>query len=229
MRVGWVVGCGLLLCPLWPSLAHAKPAPMPGSGDIGGRGRIAFDLEAVYWQGTILTPQAQGELWLRDQTAGVFGYRRIPGGLSASFALNEYVAIGGRFDWAVEPGADNTATIRGGFSPFAQVFFARDRNVRPFGYLRFGAGRSNTLRSADDGVRAVGPRTWYPTWGGGLGTHVFITEAISFDAMAGIDQRWNLVRPLAPAGGQADAASSSWRYQDTTISTTFAVGFSHWF
>jgi hypothetical protein len=202
---------------------------MPGSGDIAGRARIAFDLEAVYWQGTLLTPEAQGELWLRDHTAGVFGYRRIPGGLSAAFALNEYVALGGRLDWAVEPVSRDTATIRGGFSPFVQVFFARDRNVRPFGYFRLGAGRSNTLRTAEDGIRAVGPRTWYPKIGAGLGTHVFITEAISFDAMAGMDQRWNLVRPLAPAGGEADAASASWRYQDTTISASFALGFSHWF
>ena len=202
---------------------------MPGSGDVANRARIAFDLEALYWQGTILTPQAQGELWLRDHAAGVFGYRRVPGGFSASFALSEWVAVGGRLDWAVEPQRDGTLTMRGGLSPFAQVFFARDRNVRPFGYLRFGAGRSNTLSTGQDGVRAVGPRTWYPTWGAGLGTHVFITEAISFDAMVGIDQRWNLVRPLAAEGQPADAASASWRYRDTTVSTSFAVGFSHWF
>jgi len=226
MRGGWIVG-GVLL--LGPAVANAKPAPMPGSGDVAGRARVAFDLEAVYWQGTLLTPEAQGELWLRDQTAGVFGYRRIPGGLSAAFALNEWVALGGRLDWAVEPRSRDTSTIRAGFSPFAQVFFARDRNVRPFGYLRLGVGRSNTLRGAEDGIRAVGPRTWYPTWGAGLGAHVFITENISFDAKAGIDQRWNLVRPLAPAGSEPDAASASWRYRDTTISTTFAVGFSQWF
>ena len=213
---------------LLPSVAHAKPAPMPGSGEVAGRGRIAFDLEAAYWQGTVLTPQAQGELWLRDHAAGVFGYRRIPGGLSAAFALNEWVALGARLDWAVEPQGD-TMTVRGGLSPFAQVFFARDRNVRPFALLRVGAGRSNTLRTADDGIRAVGPRTWYPKVGGGVGAHVFITEAISFDAMLTADQRWNLARPLAPEGQPADAASASWRYRDTTLSTSIAVGFSHWF
>ena len=230
MRVGWVVGCALLLGPtLAPTEAHAKPSPMPGSGDIAVRGRVAFDLEAVYWRGTLLTPQAEGELWLRDHTAGVFGYRRIPGALSAGFALSEWLAIGGRLDWAVEPKTGDTATIRAGFSPFAQVFFARDRNVLPFAYLRFGAGRSNTLRSAKDGIRAVGPRTWYPMLGAGLGTHVFITEGISFDAMAGLEQRWNLVRPLAPADGSPDPASASWRYQDTTVSASFSVGFSQWF
>lgn len=201
---------------------------MPGSGDVANRARIAFDLEALYLQGTVLTPQAQGELWVRDQEAGVFGYRRIPGGLSASFALNEWLAIGGRFDWAVEPRGENV-TIRGGFSPFAQVFFARDRNVRPFAYVRMGAGRSNTLSTADDGVRAVGPRTWYPMLGVGLGAHVFVTETISFDAKLGFDQRWNLARPLAPADGSTDTPSASWRYQDTTLSTSIAVGFSQWF
>ncbi len=221
----WVGGCALLL---GPAVAEAKPSAMPGSGDVASRGRIAFDLEAAYLQGTVLTPQAQGELWLRDQEAGVFGYRRIPGGLSASFALSEWLAIGGRFDWAVEPRGEEI-TIRGGFSPFAQVFFARDRNVRPFAYARIGAGRSNTLRAGNDGVRAVGPRTWYPMLGAGLGTHVFVTETISFDAKLGIDQRWNLARPLAPAGADADAASASWRYRDTTLSTSIAVGFSQWF
>ncbi|MGH1345462.1 MAG: hypothetical protein ACRBN8_28115 [Nannocystales bacterium] len=222
---GWVVGCTLLVS---PAVAEAKPSPMPGSGDVANRGRIAFDLEAAYIQGTVLTPQAQGELWLRDQEAGVFGYRRIPGGLSASFALSEWLAIGGRFDWAVEPRGEEI-TIRGGFSPFAQVFFARDRNVRPFAYVRVGAGRSNTLRAADDGVRAVGPRTWYPMLGVGFGTHVFVTETISFDAKLGLDQRWNLARPLADPGAQADATSASWRYRDTTLSTSIAVGFSQWF
>ncbi len=211
-----------------PAVAEAKPSAMPGSGDLASRGRIAFDLEAVYLQGTVLTPQAQGELWLRDHDVGVFGYRRIPGGLSASFALNEWLAIGGRLDWAVEPRGEET-TIRGGFSPFAQVFFARDRNVRPFAFVRAGAGRSNTVRADEDGVRAVGPRTWYPMLGLGLGAHVFITETISFDAKLGVDQRWNLARPLAPAGAAPDAPSASWRYRDTTLSTSIAVGFSRWF
>ncbi|MEM6296545.1 MAG: hypothetical protein AAGA54_35090 [Myxococcota bacterium] len=212
-----------------PSTASAKPAPMPGSGDIGGRGRIAFDLEAAYWQGTVLTPEVEGELWLRQHTGGVFGYRRIPGGFSAAFALNEWVAVGARADWAVEPGVGQF-TIRGGFAPFAQVFFGRDRNVRPFALLRAGFGRSNTFQTAEDsGLRTVGPRTLYPRWGGGFGAHVFITEAISFDALAAVDQRWNLVRPLAEAGSEPDAASASWRYQDTTISTSLTFGFSQWF
>lgn len=227
MRGGWVWVFGGLLV-LLPTRTHAKPAPMPGSGDVGGRARIAFDLEAVYWQGTILTPQAQGELWLRDHEAGVFGYRRIPGGLSAAYALNEWVALGARVDWAVEPSASRI-TIRGGLSPFAQVFFARDRNVRPFALVRAGVGRSNTMRNGQDGVRAVGPRTWYPSVGLGVGAHVFITEAISFDGVLTVDQRWNLARPLAPPGEAPDVAAASWRYRDTTVSTAIAVGFSHWF
>ncbi len=212
-----------------PNLAEAKPAAMPGSGDIARRGRIAFDVEAAYWQGTLLTPEAEGELWLRQHEAGVFGYRRIPGGFSAAFALNEWIAVGARADWAVEPGP-NQVTIRGGFSPFAQVFFGRDRHVRPFALVRAGFGRSNTFQTGEEStLRAVGPRTLYPRWGGGFGAHVFITEAISFDALAAVDQRWNLVRPLAEAGTEPDAASASWRYQDTTITTSLTFGFSRWF
>ncbi len=211
-----------------PALASAKPAPMPGSGEVSGRGFIAFDLDAVYWQGTVVTPAAQGELWLRDHGPGVFGYRRVPGSLSAGFALSEWVALGARLDWAVEPD-DGNITLRGGLSPFARVFFARDRNVRPFALLRVGAGRSNTVRAGDDGIRAVGPRTWYPSVGAGLGANVFITETISFDAAATIDQRWNLARPLAEPGDPLDASAASWRYRDTTVSTGLALGFSHWF
>lgn len=211
-----------------PAQASARPAPMPGSGEVAGRGFIGFDLDAVYWQGNVVTPAAQGELWLRDHGPGVFGYRRVPGSLSAGFALNEWLALGARIDWAVEP-REGTVTVRGGLSPYARLYFARDRNVRPFALLRAGMGRSNTVSAGDDGIRAVGPRTWYPTIGAGLGTNVFITEVISFDAAATIDQRWNLVRPLAEPGAPADASAASWRYRDTTISAGLALGFSHWF
>ncbi len=204
---------------------------MPGSGEIAGRARIFFDLDAAYWQGTLLSPTVEGEVWMRDQTAGVFGFRRIPGAVGAAYAMNEWVSVGGRLDWAVEPDRGGTVTLRGGLNPFVQVFFGRDRNVRPFALLRGGVGRSHTFNaSADEGFRAIGPRTWYPTLGGGLGAHVFITEAVSFDAVASLDYRWNFSRPLlsaADSGGEARAAS--WRYQDATVSTALTFGFSHWF
>lgn len=224
---GLLLGCVVAVAAI-PTTAFAKPAPMPGSGDIAKRGRIAFDLEAAYWQANVVAPQVQGELWIREQTIGVFGYPRIPGGLSASYAMNEWVAVGGRVDWAVEP-RPGLVTVRGGVSPFVQVFFGRDRNVRPFGLLRAGAGRSNTFGTNEGpGLRTIGPRTWYPTVGGGFGAHVFITEALSFDALAALDQRWNLARPLASSDAP-EATSASWRYRDATISTSLALGFSTWF
>ena len=109
----------------WSAEAGAKPSAMPGSGELGGRGRVFFDLETAYWQGTIYTPRMAGEHRLRNEGFGVFGYRRIPFGLGAAYAFSERWLLGARLDGAVEPAADGSGAvgIRGALGPFLQVFF----------------------------------------------------------------------------------------------------------
>src|SRR5688500_18625056 len=177
------------------SSAHARPSPMPGSGDIAKRARLFFDFDTAYWQGTLFTPRMSGQLGIRSEGVGVIGWRRIPIGIGAAYALSELVLVGGRLDVAVEPEKDGDVGVRAALSPFAQVFFLRDRNVRPFLLVRAGIGRSHTFaRSDNDEIVAVGPQSVYPTLGAGLGTHVFITETISFDGLLTLDHRWNFVR-----------------------------------
>ena len=209
-----------------PAMAHARP------GDVAGRGRAFFDLEAAYWLGRIRGP-TPAALTIHTQRAGIVGVPRIPFGGGMAYGLSERFVIGGRLDLAIEPNTvDGTrlVTVRGGFNPFVEIMFLRRREVRPFIMLRAGIGRSQTFSKHPSSLDADGERTVYPTAGVGLGTHVFLSEEVSFDAMLTLDQRWNFARPAAGS----DTASSgggqphSWQLRDSTLSAAFVVGFSRW-
>jgi hypothetical protein len=210
--------------------AQARPSPLPGSGDVAKRPRLFFDVDTVYWLGTLFTPRMGGQLGIRNEGAGVIGWRRIPIGLGAAYALSEMWLVGGRIDVAVEPTRGGDVGVRAALSPFAQLFFLRDRNVRPFVLARLGVGRSHVFaRNGEDEVVAVGPQSIYPTFGLGVGAHVFITEATSFDALLVADHRWNFVRrDLEPdLDGQGNAPT--WNLENGTITTALTFGFSTWF
>jgi hypothetical protein len=210
--------------------AQARPSPLPGSGDVAKRARLFFDADMVYWQGTLFTPRMGGQLGIRNAGAGVIGWRRIPIGLGAAFALSERWLVGGRVDVAVEPERDGDVGVRAALSPFAQLFFLRDRNVRPFVLARLGLGRSHTFARNDaDEVVAVGPQSLYPTLGAGVGAHVFITENMSFDALLVVDHRWNFVRRDLGPDVDAQGEGATWNLENGTITTALAFGFSSWF
>lgn len=220
------------------STAAARPSSLPGSGDIEKRARVFFDVGMAYWSGTLITPRMGGVLQVRNDAVGVLGYRRVPLGFGGSFALSEYLALGARTDLGIEPRSDGAVRIRGEFRPFMQVFFGRDRNVRPFALLRGGVGRSKTFARVpgEKAIRDIGPMTWYPTLGAGLGTHVFITDMVSFDGMLLFDQRWNFVRPDAGVASDAvintrdrELRPGTWTLRDGSLTATLTFGFSHWF
>ena len=199
---------------------------MPGSGDIAERPRVFLDVDTLYWQGTLFTPRMGGQFGIRSDGVGAVGWRRIPFGIGAAYALSERWLVGGRVDVAVEPEKDGDVGLRAALSPFAQVFFLRDRNVRPFALARLGLGRSHTFaRNENDEILAVGPQSLYPTIGVGVGAHVFITEAVSFDALLAIDHRWNFVR-TTESGPDVDA---TWDLQNGTVTTALTFGVSSWF
>jgi hypothetical protein len=210
--------------------AHARPSPLPGSGEVAQRARIFFDADAVYWQGSLFTPRMGGQLGIRSEGVGVMGWRRIPIGIGAAYALSDRVLVGGRVDVAVEPTKAGPIGVRAALSPFAQLFFLRDRNVRPFAFVRVGFGRSHTFeRNDSDEIVAVGPQSLYPTLGAGLGTHVFITENLSFDALLAIDHRWNFVRRDVGPDVESDGDAPTWNLENGTITTALTFGCSSWF
>ena len=70
----------------------------------------------------------------------------------------------------------------------------------------------------------------YPLIGIGIGTHVFLSEEVSFDAMVGVEHRWNVRRqeqtmrtPLE------DVEIGRWQLLDTSLSAAVTFGFSRWF
>lgn len=203
---------------------------MPGSGDVAKRARIFFDVDAGYWQGSLFTPRMGGRLGIRSEGVGAIGYRRIPFGIGAGYALSELVFVGGRIDIAVEPDKTGKVGVRTAVSPFAQFFFLRDRNVRPFALVRAGVGRSHVFaRTGDDEVTAVGPQSVYPTIGAGIGASVFLTENMSFDALLSIDHRWNFVRRDLGPDIQSDGDAPTWNLENGTITTAITFGCSTWF
>ena len=98
--------------------------------------------------------------------------------------------------------------------------------MRPFVLVRASVGRSHTVAKDEesDAVQGVGPQSVYPSIGTGLGSHVFITETVSFDGLMSVDHRWNFLRsepePNAPR---------IWDLKNGTITAALTFGFSHWF
>lgn len=212
--------------------AASKKDPEPG--DVFERPRIFFDAQMLYWQATLLSPGSAQGAWARRESLGVLGYRRVPIGIGAGYAVRKHVMLGARIDTAVEPRGGGIVGVRGELSPYVEFLFAREQAVRPFAIIRGGLGRSHAFRRNDEeeAIEAVGPMTWYPTLGLGVGAHAFITDVVSFDAMLTLDHRWNFERPLA--GGDAEVSEegvtpTSWYYRDGTLSTALTFGFSSWF
>lgn len=204
------------------TVAHADDhAP----GDTSDRRRIAFDVETLYWVGTFA--HADGTVVLRDHALGGLGLRRVPFGLSLGRSVAERWVLGTRLDIAFEPGRTSDASrlvLRGTIGPYVELLIARDRHIRPFVLARAGLGGALSIGAQDTDdtgeIRIERAPAWYPTVGGGLGSHVFLSEALSFDAMVALDYRWNFVR--------SSNATFQWRQRDGTLSTAFVLGFSHW-
>lgn len=247
LGVGWSrfgpAGVGLASLLLGPSFARAQPplgepmeAEEPRPGDLAGRRRVFFDVEAAYWQGTFGRRASDGNLVIRSESFGFLGYRRVPLGFGLAFAPSERWVIGARIDLAVEPfehDGTSAVTVRGGIGPFAEVTFKRDRHVRPFALVRAGIGRSGTFVRRGRAVELEGLEapTLTPTAGLGLGTHVFLTDEVSFDAMLTADYRWNLARVDPRTDGELTESgirTEGWRVRDGTVGTGIAIGFSHW-
>jgi hypothetical protein len=82
-------------------------------------------------------------------------------------------------------------------------------------------------------------RTMYPTVGIGLGTHVFLSEELSLDAIITVDHRWNFRQPRPPSDGGSDATvqvrdggstfqAEGWRLRDSSLTAAVVFGFSRW-
>lgn len=217
-----------------PSTAAAAPPSDHEPGDVLERPRVFFDAQMLYWQGTLLSPGSAQGAWARRESLGVLGYRRVPIGIGAGYALREHVMLGARIDAAIEPRAGGTVGIRGELSPYVEFLFARQQAVRPFAIIRAGLGRSHAFQKneEEDAIQAVGPMTWYPMFGVGVGAHAFITDVVSFDAMLTLDHRWNFARPLAAADAEISeqgVTPTTWHYRDGTLTTALTFGFSSWF
>jgi hypothetical protein len=212
-------------------------------GDMARRGRAFVDADILYWQGTLGDPRSTTQAVFTTQTVGLLGYRRVPFGLGLAYALSERWVLGARLDVAVEPGPARAdpVTVRGGIGPFAELTFLRDRHVRPFAIVRASVGRSHAFAGSNDvTIPSTDAVTFYPTLGAGLGTHVFLADTVSFDAMLMLDHRWNFARPRT--GPNADAGQAptdvtitddaivadGWRYRDGTLGTALTFGISHW-
>src|SRR5690606_11913132 len=203
-------------------------------GDLAGMRRAHFDLEAVYWVGAISLPRHGNELRIHNDAVGIFGHRRVPLGVGLGYGLSENLVVGARVDFSADPRDDagpSGVTIRAGIAPYVQLMFLRDRHVRPFAHVRAGIGGGRTF------VRVPGQRTLestgaailYPLIGVGVGTHVFLSEEVSFDALLSFEHRWN-VRRLDAMPTVADHIEiGRWRLLDTSVSAAITFGFSRWF
>lgn len=220
----------------WMAAPAARAADPYVPGDVAKRGRLFFDADMAYWQGHINDPRSSAHPLIGTDAAGVLGYRRVPLGFGVAYAFSEHVVVGGRVDVAFEPHQDvgiDHFTMRGGVGPFVEILIARERYVRPFLLLRAGLGRSTTFvrESVVDDPDLQPEATLYPTVGAGLGTHVFLSREVSFDAMITLDHRWNFARPLSQPDATVDGdvvRSEGWTIQDGTIGTALTFGFSHW-
>jgi hypothetical protein len=235
---GWVaIAAVVLAVAAVPGVVRAEErAP----GDFAQRKRAFFDLDMAYWQGNLGDPRSTSNALFETESVGVIGYRRVPFGLGLAYAPSEQWLVGGRIDAAFEQADDKgdaPLTIRGAIGPFAQVFFLRDRTVRPFALLRASIGRSHAFaRKADSAdLEDLDVVTFYPSVGVGLGSHVFLSEQLSFDAMIALDYRWNFARGPAPTvgvqapdGSSTDVQPEGWQLRDGTLGTALTFGFSHW-
>lgn len=235
---GWLpVGVAVAVASLTGSAHAEERAP----GDLGKLKRAFFDAEIAYWQGTIGDPRSTTQALVQTENVGVFGYRRVPFSLGMAFAPNEQWLVGGRIDLAFEPDrdpGDAPLTIRGAIGPFAQLFFLRDRHVRPFAMVRANIGRSHAFarNQGESVLDETDVVTFYPTVGVGLGSHVFLSDQVSFDAMLMLDYRWNFARGPAPTievegleGDSATVRPEGWQLRNGTLATALTFGFSHWF
>lgn len=214
----------LAAAPPWRDPAHP-----PVEGDTANRLRLFFDLEAAHWSGSLVAAQATGEVKLKNGGVGVFGYRRAALGFGLAWGLAEWVVIGARGDFAVYPDRDsqgNTGIVRGGsFAPFAEVLFARSRNVRPFALLRGGIGGAAAFRYKSGAWQGQVSRSIVPFVGIGVGTHAFVSEDVSFDVAVTLDYKWNMrTRP-----GAQPETFGRWQVSDTRLVAAVMVGFSRWF
>ncbi|MFO0633347.1 MAG: hypothetical protein U0168_10885 [Nannocystaceae bacterium] len=193
-------------------------------GDTATRLRLQVDLEGAYWQGRVHASPLGAKL--SHQGAGVLGYRRVAMGFGMGWGLGEYVVIGARGSFELQPerAPDGTSRLtRGGsFAPYVELLFARARGVRPFVLGRAGIG---SFQSVDHSDGRWGPptRAIVPTVGLGLGTHAFITEDLAFDLQVVADYRWN----LRPRDGQS--FETGYALRDANVIVAAFAGFSRWF
>lgn len=209
----------------------------PRPGDVAKRPRAFFELDAAYWVGSLVLPRSGEPLRLESQTPGVIGWPRIPLAAGLAYAPSEMLVVGARVAMAIEPHHRDGllhVTFRGDVTPFAEILFSRDREVRPFALIRGGFGTAQTfVRPAGErGLQATGGAVMYPTLGIGMGTHVFLDDHVSLDAAVTLDHRWNYRRPPVTAaedGLVVDTRPSGWILRDSALTASLVIGFSHWF
>lgn len=223
-----VVGGALLSAWLAaPTLARADPP-----GDVAQRGRAFFDAATAYWIGAVTLPTQNRALSLETDALGAFGYRRFAGGFGLGYAFSERVIAGARLDVAVLPRERDQARLvglEGTLSPFVQILFAREREVRPFLILRAGMGTGRTfVRKGQSVLEERDAPVLFPTVGVGAGAHAFLSHDVSFDAALLVDHRWNFRRTTAD-GGLDTVEPKAWQLRDSSISATLLMGFSRWF
>jgi hypothetical protein len=214
-----------------PASVLAKDYP----GDVAGKSRAHFDFETLYWVGAIGLPKDGNQLQIRNDAVGVFGHPRFPLGFGLGYGLSENMVIGARLDFSADMRDDlgpGGVTLRAGISPYLEFLFLRDNHVRPFAQLRAGVGGGRTFVRVP-GQRALestGASIVYPLIGLALGTHVFFSEEVSFDAMLGLEHRWNVRRQRGTEiTVLEDVEVTRWQLLDTSVSIAFTLGFSRWF
>jgi hypothetical protein len=204
-------------------------------GDIEGKKRAHFELEALYWVGAITLPRQGNALRIDNEAVGVFGHPRFPLNLGLGYGLTENLVVGARVDFSADMRDDLAhpgVTIRSAISPYVELMFLRDRHVRPFAHLRAGLGGGRTFVRVPEqrALESTGASILYPLIGLGLGAHVFLSEEVSFDAMVGVEHRWNVRRQgAAVRTAVEDVEIGRWRLLDTSFSAVFSFGFSRWF
>jgi hypothetical protein len=203
-------------------------------GDLAGKTRAHFDLEAFYWVGAIGLPRGGNELEIRNDAVGVFGTPRFPLGVGLGYGLSENMVIGARIDFSADPNdfGPSGVTLRAGIAPYVELMFLRERHVRPFVQLRagLGGGRSFARVPGRRALESTGAAIVYPLVGLGLGTHVFLSEEVSFDALLGLEHRWNVRRQQSSvATVLEDVEVTRWQMIDTSLSIALTFGFSRWF
>lgn len=209
----------------------------PRPGDVEKRPRAFFEFDAAYWVASLTLPDGGEPLRLDSQTPGVIGWPRVPLAAGLAYAPSELLVVGVRVATAIEPHRREGllhVTFRGDVTPFAEILFSRDREVRPFALVRGGFGTARTFVRPPEqrGLVAADGAVVYPTLGIGMGTHVFLDDHVSLDAAVTLDHRWNYRRPpLRPSedGLVVDTRPSGWILRDSALTASLMIGFSHWF